>query len=348
MRRLRRPLRIWRPPSLHVTGDAGPVILLYHSVCRTRTDPWGLRVSPRNFAEQMAVLRAGANAVSLQQLHGMLDEGAVPPRTVVVTFDDGYVDNLIHAKRSLERSAVPATIFVATGRIGSREEFWWDELDRLLLQPGRLPDQLSMHLNGSRRIWHLDRASRLDHLSAHRTRRWRGWQEPPPTSRHALFREIWQLLHDGTIEQCSESIDQLRAWTGASAAGRNSHRCVTFDELHDLAKGELIEIGGHTVSHPSLASISHAAQQREIAGCRDTLHAALRKPITSFSYPFGTQRDYTQQTIDLLKQSGFARACSNFSGPVTAATDRFQLPRRVVMDWDGREFADRLGKWLSM
>jgi peptidoglycan/xylan/chitin deacetylase (PgdA/CDA1 family) len=316
-------------------------------VCRTRTDPWGLRVSPRNFAEQMLVLREAANAVSLERLHTMLDAEAVPPRTVVVTFDDGYVDNLIHARPALERSGVPATVFVATGRIGSSDEFWWDELDRLLLQPGRLPAQLSMHLNGSRHVWQLDQFSRLDYFTAHRTRNWRGWHEPPPTTRHAAFRALWQLLHDGTVEQCAEAIENLRRWAGAPRRGRETHRCVTLDELRELGRSDLIEIGGHTVSHPSLASIDVTSQQREIDSCRDTLEAALQKPITSFSYPFGTQRDYTQQTIDLLKQSGFARACSNFPGPISAATDRFQLPRRVVMDWDGREFADRLGRWLS-
>ena len=62
----------------------------------------------------------------------------------MITFDDGYADVLHHAKPLLERHSVPATVFVATGAIGQRREFWWDELGGLFLQPGTLPEELEL------------------------------------------------------------------------------------------------------------------------------------------------------------------------------------------------------------
>jgi peptidoglycan/xylan/chitin deacetylase (PgdA/CDA1 family) len=136
--RLRRPMAMWKPPrwpDLGDNADGGPVILLYHSITRALIDPWGVRVQPRNFAEQMAVLREYAHPMSLVDLHAALDANALPQRAVVVTFDDGYVDNLLAAKPAMIEHNVPGTVFVASGYVGSQREYWWDELERLLLSP---------------------------------------------------------------------------------------------------------------------------------------------------------------------------------------------------------------------
>src|SRR5436190_14683687 len=119
--RPRMPLSMWRVPpwpaidSVHASNP--PVILLYHSVCDVNTDPFGIRVSPRNFAEQMAVIAAHCRPMRLDRLREALQADDVPPRSVVVTFDDGFADNLLHAKPVLDRHHIPATIFVASGLV---------------------------------------------------------------------------------------------------------------------------------------------------------------------------------------------------------------------------------------
>ncbi len=78
---------------------------------------------------------------------------------IAVTFDDGYANNLHAAKPLLERFTVPATVFVAVGALEDPREFWWDELDGLLLQPGTLPDALQLHVNGRCLAWKLGDAA---------------------------------------------------------------------------------------------------------------------------------------------------------------------------------------------
>src|SRR5262245_38761050 len=125
------------------------LILMYHRVTELPNDPYLLAVTPKHFAEQLEVIRRYGVPMRLLQFVEVLRAGHIPNRAVVVTFDDGYADNLYQAKPLLARYEIPATIFVTAGQVGSQREFWWDELDRLLLQPGMLPARLRLHLNGT-------------------------------------------------------------------------------------------------------------------------------------------------------------------------------------------------------
>src|SRR5919112_2621349 len=74
------------------------LILLYHQIAQLRSDPWRLSVTPNLFAEHLEILRRHAHVIGLQQLSKALPDGVLPDRAVVVTFDDGYADNLYNAK----------------------------------------------------------------------------------------------------------------------------------------------------------------------------------------------------------------------------------------------------------
>src|SRR3954470_15948888 len=108
-----------RPPAL---------ILLYHRVATPTRDPQLLSVSPERFAEHLEVVRRCAEPVALA---GILAQGEGP--RAAITFDDGYADNLHEAAPLLAAAGVPATVFVVSGQVGTTDEFWWDELERVLL-----------------------------------------------------------------------------------------------------------------------------------------------------------------------------------------------------------------------
>ena len=109
-------------------GDA--VVLVYHRIAEPESDRWRLAVSPGHFDEHMAIVRERFHPIALDALGAALRRGTVPRRSVVVTFDDGYRDNLL-ARPVLEAYEVPATIFVVTGYTGTEEGFWWDELEQI-------------------------------------------------------------------------------------------------------------------------------------------------------------------------------------------------------------------------
>jgi peptidoglycan/xylan/chitin deacetylase (PgdA/CDA1 family) len=84
------------------------------------------------------------------------------------------------------------------------------------------------------------------------------------------------------------------------------------------------------------------AQRAEIETGRAVLQSIVGRPIESFAYPFGRAGDYTAETMDLVREAGFTRACSNQAGRIGRSTNRFALPRLYVRDWSGDEFAAAL------
>lgn len=352
---LRRPLALWKVPPWpgNASGKmeaAAPIILLYHSVAKVSTDPWGVRVKPRNFIEQMAVIRKHCHALPLAKLDEALRTGGIPPRTVLITFDDGYVDNLEHAKPAMEKYGVPGTVFVSSGYVDAPFEYWWDELDRLVLQPGTLNDRVSVTVAGKRMEWTLGDDARLTWGGM----RWHhhGWyayeEARRMRPRQILFYELWAALRAApSVAERERAIDELRQQAKPAVEPRPSHRCCTSEQVRELARGGIVEVGAHTVHHPSLGHIGVEEQRDEIVESKQTLERILQCPVRTFSYPFGTRADYSASTVSLLKEAGFHQACSNFPETLLRNVDRFQYPRRVVDDWSGEKFAAKLAGWFA-
>lgn len=322
----------------------GVPVLLYHRVTDVAVDPWGLCVTPGHFAEHLQVLRRQCRPLRLRRL---FDDGdRPPPSAIAISFDDGYADTLLNAHPLLERYGIPATVFMPTGRLDLDAEFWWDELERMLLQPGLLPRLL--HLAVAGRAYHWD-LSEIDRYTADQVQRYGAWKawETAPTMRHTLYRQLYDLLHALEPAGRAAAVADLRAWAGCEQGSRSTHRSLSVEEMRSLDRSHLIEIGAHTVTHPNLAVLTPQAQAAEIQQSKACLEKILGHPVGGFAYPFGGRCDYTAQTIAQVRACEFTYACSNFGGLATRATDRFQLPRMQVHNWDGAEFAAHLNRWFG-
>jgi hypothetical protein len=169
------------------------MILMYHRVAEVGLDPWGLNVSPDHFAEHLEVIRAYFHPLGLQALLEEHREGKMPVRSVTLTFDDGYADNLYTARPLLERYEIPATVFLITEHLAGGRNFWWDELEWALLHPKRLPERLELKINSSSCEWQLGEATRYDREDRRGDRNRRPWKALPGT-RLAFFYSVWERL----------------------------------------------------------------------------------------------------------------------------------------------------------
>jgi peptidoglycan/xylan/chitin deacetylase (PgdA/CDA1 family) len=313
------------------------LILLYHRVAETESDPWGLAVSPKHFEEQLQVLRQYASIIPLSALCDSIDRARLPRRSFVVTFDDGYADNLLNAKPLLEKYDVPAMVFITAGYTGGDREFWWDELDRLFLLSDNLPDTLRLRINGKYYHWDIENDHQAGAGACHQN--WRACQEDAePHPRHALYMAIWELMHQLPEHQRNQIRNELIEWTISTGKARSTHRPLSEEQLIELTGDGLIEAGCHTVTHPKLASLDQDSQRDEIVRSKKRLEEILDRPVKYFAYPYGQERDYTEETVRIVREEGFTCGCATSVGFVGRDADPFQLPRLQVPDIDGESF----------
>jgi peptidoglycan/xylan/chitin deacetylase (PgdA/CDA1 family) len=323
--------------------DRTVLVLMYHRVSDLRLDPWSLSVTPKHFEEHLEILGKYGRPLSHQELLEAFRNGKLARRSVVLTFDDGYADNLYNARPLLERYDITATVFVTTGQIGKKREFWWDELERLLLQPGTLPEVLQLKINGKNHLWRLGEASYYSEEACSQHRHWRAG-EKPPNFRHGLYHALWQLLQPLPEGDQQRVLDELLAWGGAEQEIRATHRTLSGEEVLALGRDNLVEIGSHTVTHPLLPALPISLQRDEVRQSKVTLEEILGRPVRSFAYPYGA---YTAETVSVVREAGFDCAFSTVDGVVGQGTDRYQLPRVEVQDWDGEEFRRKLSEWFA-
>jgi peptidoglycan/xylan/chitin deacetylase (PgdA/CDA1 family) len=304
-----RARRAWN--LLRARTRGGGVILLYHRVARSAHDPFGLCVSPENFASHMEILARLARPTPLRAL-APAPEG-IPPRSVAVTFDDAYHDVLTEALPVLEGSRVPATVFAVSGELGST--FWWDRMTRIP------PDAATAYLGEG-------------------PSRKRGSREQEPGA-------IFGRLHARLLPLPPEERDRILLGLSADAPPEPSlPRALAPEELRRLQGSGTVEIGAHTRTHPNLAALAEADQEVEVTGSRLALEEILGTPVTSFAYPFGTFAHYSRATSGIVEAAGFERACTAEPGVVARGGDAYALPRLWVEDWGADRFRQRLMAWL--
>jgi peptidoglycan/xylan/chitin deacetylase (PgdA/CDA1 family) len=300
--------------------DSPVVVLTYHRVTIPAFDPHRLAVSPENFRAQMIFLQRNFPIVRFED-----DWKGVTEPAVAVTFDDGYADNFRQALPILEEVGLPATFFVSTGTLGTLHEFWWDELERVVLGEVGHPGRFRLEDQQYGRLW--STGTRRERLVLH-------------DDIHRLARKVGASRREDWLEQ-------LRLWAGLDRIGREANRPLRPEEVRLLAASRWATIGAHTVTHTPLAFLAEEEQRREIIGSKRQLEELLAGEVTVFSYPFGTRKDYDRTSIRICREAGFRRAAANFPGQGHRWTDPLQVPRQLVRDWDLPTFAAEMERFWT-
>jgi peptidoglycan/xylan/chitin deacetylase (PgdA/CDA1 family) len=308
------------------------LILLYHRVADAASDPYLLCVSPTHFEQQLRVIREIANPLPLGELAHHARNGRLAPRSVAITFDDGYCDNLDTAKPLLQQAGLPATFFVTSGDAGRTREFWWDELQRIVLESDALPPRLGIEVGGARIECELGESAIRPAAADGTAHAWNIEHEHAPTQRHALLRTLHARLLRMRPPAQTDVLDRLHDWARTSPVVRASHRALDAAEIAALADGGLCDVGAHTVSHPALPREPIEAQRDEIRRSRAALEQWIGRSVTGFAYPYGF---YAAETVREARAAGFDYACACLGHPVRAGSDRFLLPRVQVPDVPG-------------
>lgn len=308
---------------------SGALILGYHRIADESNDPFSMCVGRETFARHLKILRQLANPISLEDLVDGLSNGNLPERAVALTFDDGYNEVLYCAKPLLERYQIPATVFVTTDCMG--QEFWWDRLKRMLFSSHRLPQKISL-LQGDGTCQWITQHS-LDIPSTELTF----------DQKKQLLFLLYEKLLPLPSEKRQNTLAQLEMMIGSASDNQAQICALTVDELLELTRGGLINVGAHSSTHPCLADLSASEQRAEIKGSKNDLEEILKLPVIGFSYPNGS---FTAETQTIVQASGFHFACASHSDVAWRPGDLFHLPRFWISHLDGTVFPRWLKWWF--
>ena len=295
---------------------------MYHRVAEESFDPWGLAVAPKRFAVQMEWLTAHRLILPLADFAGRHRDGNLPRRAVAITFDDGYACNAEYAAPLLERMGIPATIFLPVELVQRGRDYWWHELERVVLL-------------------HPDTALRLDGTKVElgeKTATDASWapHAPAQTPRQQAYLALWERLHAMAPAELDRTMAELRA---QSSGGEARTRPMTADQVRAV-RSTTVEFGSHALSHASLPSLPSEEKAREIRQSAVQCEALTGAKPRAFAYPFG---DFDDECETLVREAGFNCACTTVQRPVGPASRAFALPRIQAGDWPVDRFSQMLG-----
>lgn len=280
----------------------GAVILTYHSITAAANAVWidpRNRLSPKLFERQMSFLAASRSAISMNTLLGALVGGPPPPAgSVVLTFDDGYRDNLEVAAPILQRYELPALLYVPTGAVTRGESPWADELYTMFRTRThhtlRFPnDGISVDLRDPR-----------------------------------ASRAAYQWISRELIVADRQRREALLALVEEQIAPREKTPRLTlsWDELRALrARFPLFELGVHSANHLDFTSQDEAIVRQELRECTADFERELGAPAEHFAYPYNRRNEKTDR---LVVAAGLRTAVASGANPlISASHDPHNLPR---------------------
>jgi len=311
-------------PSLSMTGvlrrtsRAGLAVVTYHGVLPRgykTVDPAfdGNLVSADILQQHLRLLKSRYNVISPEDVlawrQGRLE---LPPAAVLLTCDDGLLNNLTDMLPVLQQEEVRCLFFVTGASAGeTRTMLWYEELFLLFSQAPAGVFEISC-----------DGVVIMGDLGG-------------PGQRHGIW---WN-----SVKRLS-AFDSVTRGSLLRIAGRhfglNARRCLdaedsplrrrfgllTASEVRQLSSAGMT-IGAHTLSHPMLSQLPLEPARVEIVESRNRLETLLQKRVWGFAYPFGDAQSVTPQVLAIPQQAGYEAAFLNAGGGLGTNLPPYALPR---------------------
>lgn len=291
-------------------------IIFYHGVIKDKKlkgieNYQGKHVFVDDFFEQMRFLKSNYYPIPLKNLASYLISGAALPRkSVVITLDDGYLNNYEIVFPILKTLSIPATIFLTTDFINLRKPLWPDRVEYVLsnislneIDLSFLENSVPLFLKTIEDRKYADMLIRkhLKHMTE--------------SNKKIALNEIEEKAG---IALNKQSLDFSR------------YSPLMWEQVREMAESGLIEFGSHTTTHPILTYCTPAQITYELSESKKIIQDRLGTNCQYFAYPNGRPGDFNRLTRDTLLNSGYLCALTTVQGLTCKNSDPFTLPRFPV------------------
>lgn len=273
-------------------------VLIYHRVTERLDSYYDDDVDAKTFEIQMALLAEHMNVLSLDIAIELLKSNSLPPRAVVITFDDGYRNNFEVAMPILEKYGLTATFFIATGYLDGGC-MWNDKIiETVRKHEGEKINLLKFGLE--------------DYVIG------------TIKQKNEVIKKILKKLKYLPLEIREQKVNDI---VGENLEGIPEDIMMTSAQVKEMSRHGM-QIGAHTVNHPILARLDEKHAEKEIYESKMYLEQLIGNKVNTFAYPNGKPGyDYNIAHVEMLKKLGFQGAVSTAWGVARRESDVFQIPR---------------------
>jgi peptidoglycan/xylan/chitin deacetylase (PgdA/CDA1 family)/CelD/BcsL family acetyltransferase involved in cellulose biosynthesis len=293
-------LRMSRRPGIERRHTPTLRILYYHRI-NNENDPFLPSMPIAEFEKHIRIVARHYRVVSLREGMRRLAEGGPAEPVVAITFDDGYADNCTEALPILQRYGAPATIFLTTGSVDSREPMWFEVLAVALKKTDL--SHIDVELDVPRRFLLRTQAERL-------------------AANGTIFAHLRMLSDSDRCAQLAEILRRLSAESAPELRGR----MLTWDQVRHM-RSFGIDFGGHTVTHPFVSRLTPEQALWEIAECKHRIEQETQADTVHFAYPNGRESDFQAWNKEIVAAAGYKAAVSTLWGVNHPGIDRMELRR---------------------
>lgn len=291
----------------HLRLSEKAFILMYHRVLPATgqlpeyVQP-GMFVTTATFEKQISYLRDRFEILFLDEMSAKVKKGEPLGGQCVLTFDDGWLDNYSEAFPLLKKYGVPATIFLATGFVGTNKTFWPEEITSCLAgvdvaSLGRDETPSSM----------LRFAGELDALKQ--------------ANRETFYEQAIEMMKKKTPDEREEILAFLRT---AFSSKVHERQMMNWEEAREMSESGLVRFGAHTVNHELLDQLPLPSVRNEVSISRCEIEQRLRQKVCAFAYPNG---NHSRNVRQILEEEGFHTAVTTRKGFLEHGCSGLDFPR---------------------
>jgi peptidoglycan/xylan/chitin deacetylase (PgdA/CDA1 family) len=288
-------------------------ILLYHGVTKCRSigieNASKKHISLNDYHEQMLFLKKHANILSMDDVINHYKENlSFPERAVAITFDDGFENNYTNCLPIIDEMNISTTFYISSGMIDSDEMFWVDKIEDCI----NLTSQKEIQVESNGKSLLLDLKSN--------------------ESKIISLMKIKKICKLANNESKDDLIEQVISQTkvNPSIDHAENYKVLNWNQLKEMHGNEAVIIGGHSLKHEILSSLSDNHMKENIKESLRLLNSNLMTITNHYSYPEGQDEHYNIDVINTLIDQGIECSPSARYGSNNHDVDLFNLYRVMV------------------